>query len=441
MFHFPMTKMVRKYTAKLDRTTRDEIFSFYKAFRWMPCFLQKSYERHLRKNKKLNVIFSFYKEVEDGAKDIESVLLKHKKCRMGEGFNVSNYCVAELTPYALEEVLETCSCVKTVHFNRSFQALLDKAVPASRAKNVMKSGKVLTGEGINVAVLDTGVYPHVDLDGRIIAFKDVINNRTKPYDDNGHGTHCAGDVAGNGQVSNGRYKGPAPKANIIGVKVLDREGNGSLESVMRGIEWCILYNKHHQDAPIHVISLSLGSKAIRYKEEEEDPVVYLVNEAWRNGIVVVAAAGNSGPASSTIDSPGVSSTIITVGASDHQNTESTVEDDTVAPFSSRGPTVYGVEKPDILAPGVNIVSLRSPNSIIDCNEPENRVGSGYFSLSGTSMATPICAGVIALILQSNPSLTPNEVKALLKEGADLLREDQNVYGYGFVNGEKAIADA
>jgi serine protease AprX len=130
-----------------------------------------------------------------------------------------------------------------------------------------------------------------------------------------------------------------------------------------------------------------------------------------------------------------------VGASDHQNTENTVEDDTVAPFSSRGPTVYGVEKPDVLAPGVNIVSLRSPNSIIDRNEPENRVGSGYFSLSGTSMATPICAGVIALILQSNPSLTPNEVKVLLKEGADLLREDQNVYEYGFVNGEKAIADA
>lgn len=220
--------------------------------------------------------------------------------------------------------------------------------------------------------------------------------------------------------------------------MLNKQGSGTLADIIEGVEWCIQYNEDNPDEPIDIISMSLGGDALRYDNELEDPLVKAVEEAWNAGIVVCVAAGNSGPDQQTISSPGVSEKVITVGAFDDNNTGSS-EDDTVASFSSRGPTVYGKEKPDILAPGVNIISLRSPNSYIDKLQKSSRVGSHYFIMSGTSMATPICAGIAALILQQNPDLTPDEVKELLKNGADKWTgEDPNIYGAGAINAEKAI---
>lgn len=158
------------------------------------------------------------------------------------------------------------------------------------------------------------------------------------------------------------------------------------------------------------------------------------------GLLYALLFGNSGPNSQTIASPAVSQKVITVGAYDDRNTPES-SDDVVAPFSSRGPTVYGETKPDLLAPGVNIVSLRSPRSFLDKLDKSSRVDDDYTTLSGTSMATPICAGICALLLEHSPDLTPDEVKALLKENTSKWSgEDPMIYGAGAIDAEKAIQE-
>lgn len=187
------------------------------------------------------------------------------------------------------------------------------------------------------------------------------------------------------------------------------------------------------------MNLSLGATAQAFENEEDDPMVQIVNQAWESGIVVCVAAGNSGPEYGTIASPGVSQKVITVGALDDRGTARTREDDGVAEFSSRGPTIYGKVKPDILAPGVQIVSLRAPNSYLDKLQKEARVGEHYFSLSGTSMATPICAGIVALLLEHHPGATPDEVKERLRNGTDLWKDrEPNIYGSGYINADNSI---
>ncbi|SEM72266.1 S8 family peptidase [Lihuaxuella thermophila] len=320
--------------------------------------------------------------------------------------------------------------VKKVYLDRTVYALLDTATPTTGAPRVWDQNNL--GENATIAVIDTGITPHPDIASRIIAFHDFVNHKTKPYDDNGHGTHCAGCAAGDGTLSAGRYRGVAPKALLIGVKVLGRFGEGSLSNVMAGIQWCI---RHKEEYNIRVISLSLGSEAnIPYKD---DPLCQIVEQAWKSGIVVVAAAGNSGPKPGTIGSPGIHPLIITVGATDdHETTDRS--DDKVAKFSSRGPTIDGISKPDILAPGTNIVSLRSKCSFLDLSMPEKRIAKYYFSLSGTSMATPIVAGVVALMVSANPSLSPDEIKQRLLRAAVSLGEDKNSQGAGQVDAEKAV---
>src|SRR5699024_5700594 len=140
----------------------------------------------------------------------------------------------------------------------------------------------LTGKDVTVAVIDTGIYPHADLiepKNRIIAFKDFIKDQTEAYDDNGHGTHCAGDIASNGHQSDGKYIGPAPDASLIGVKVLDQDGGGRLSTIMKGITWCI---KHKDEYNIRIISLSLGAEA--FESYRDDPLSQAAQKAWHHGI-------------------------------------------------------------------------------------------------------------------------------------------------------------
>jgi serine protease AprX len=208
---------------------------------------------------------------------------------------------------------------------------------------------------------------------------------------------------------------------------------------MDGVQWSIDYNLTHTEDKIDIISMSLGSTAQKYDKEDDDPMVKIVEAAWDSGIVVCVAAGNEGPESGTIASPGISDKVITVGAMDDRNTTVPRTDDGIASFSSRGQTIYGQDKPDIVAPGVNIISLRSPNSYLDKLQKSNRVENNYFVLSGTSMATPICAGVVALMLEANPNLLPDELKIRLLNGADPWgNEERNVYGAGYINAEKSI---
>ncbi|KKI91683.1 serine protease [Bacillus sp. SA1-12] len=444
MFGYSMVKMVQTHAYKLDRPLRKTLLNLYKPFKWTPSFLHVMLEGWVKNSKRLELIVEFEKSetsFETALHELNDIASRHWKSGIKQEFSLVSCVSAEITPSALEEMLESCSWIKKVYLNREVHALLDVAVPSANAKNIERNGTTLTGKGVTIAIIDTGIYSHNDLQGRIIDFVDFINQKTEPYDDNGHGTHCAGVAAGNGAASlEKKYMGPAPEANVIGVKVLNKLGSGSLETVMKGIDWCIKYNEDtNNTSKIDIISMSLGSSPEAHDREDDDPMVQYVELAWSRGIVVCVAAGNEGPEAQTIASPGISNQIITVGALDDLNTTETREHDHVASFSSRGPTLYGISKPDILAPGVNIISLRSPNSYLDKVQKSSRVGSDYFVLSGTSMATPICAGIAALVLQTKPDATPNEVKELLKNGAVLSKErNPNIYGAGYINAENSI---
>ncbi|MCA9796884.1 MAG: S8 family peptidase [Candidatus Eremiobacteraeota bacterium] len=297
----------------------------------------------------------------------------------------------------------------------------------------------ITGKGVGVAVIDTGVYPHPDLGDRLVAFKDYVNGRDgvdNAYDDNGHGSHCAGLVGGDGSKADGRFKGPAFEASIIGVKVLDGVGGGQMSNVVKGIQWAI---KHKDDYNIRVMSLSLGAGS--NLKEDDDIVAQAIQAALDADIVPVVAAGNSGPAKFTIGTPGISSAALTVGAYDDKNTADH-GDDTMAFFSSRGPTTRDKNvKPDIAAPGVQMVSFRSPGSSID-HADVTKLGAYYVLLSGTSMATPVTAGVVALVRQANPELSARQVMDILKETADPMADTKAILaGHGLVDPAAAVRKA
>jgi serine protease AprX len=337
----------------------------------------------------------------------------------------------KLSPATIRELLDH-EAVGKVFYDRPVKALLDVAGKFTGARDVqMEEG--LSGEGVTIAVLDTGIHPHPDLiqpDSRIDAFVDFINEESKPYDDQGHGTHCAGDAAGNGHASEGLYTAPAPGARLIGLKVLDKNGGGRLSTVIQGVQWCVENREQHA---IRILSMSLGAPA--YESHRDDPLCQAVEIAWHHGIAVFVAAGNEGPESGTIGTPGISPTVITVGAVDDRDTEE-VSDDEKAPFSSRGPTVDDWVKPDLYAPGTSIVSLSVPGSPLEKQYPESRVGEHYIRLSGTSMATPFCAGVAALLLEANPRLSPNDIKGILMQTARPMAGDDPA---GVIDVKPAVA--
>ncbi|WP_310832524.1 S8 family peptidase [Paenibacillus pedocola] len=324
-----------------------------------------------------------------------------------------------------------CSCgeIGKVYLDDVKKATLNIATPSIGAAALQQT-RGLTGKGINIAIIDTGVFPHPDLTrpvNRIIAFKDLINHRQQPYDDNGHGTHISGDAAGNGWVSKGKYKGPAPEAGIVGVKVLDKNGEGYDSTIIKGIEWCIA-NK--QRLKLRILSMSFGGPVSN--SAEEDLLVQAVEKAVKAGLTVVISAGNSGPGSRTIESPGVSPSAITVGAVNDQRTI-TQSDDRITFYSSRGPAPGGKVKPDIVAPGESITSLLAPGSRLARQMPGQRNGKLYFVLSGTSVSTPIVAGAAAQLLQLRPCLTPRQVKVTLKKNSFSLGLKPNTAGSGEVN--------
>lgn len=439
MFGFSMIQMVRRHSKKIDNTLRQNLMNLYRPFRWTPCFLHGMFENSLKSLRSFPVIVEFEDKecFEEGISSLQQVSSKYANCRMKQHFWSINCCSAKLTPRAMEDLLENCGHIKKIHMDREVRALLNVARPSILADHedvVNRSGERLTGKGVTIAILDTGIHPHEDLQGRIVDFVDLVGSNHTPYDDNGHGTHCAGDAA-----AAGPYAGPAPSANLIGVKVLDKQGSGSLSTVMDGVQWCIDYNKNPNNLyKINIISMSLGSTP--EGPASGDLMVQMVEAAWKEGIVVCVAAGNSGDDPGSISSPGNSPLVITVGAMDDMNSFPPRDDDIVASFSSRGPTRFdNFAKPDILAPGVNIISLRAPNSYLDKLQKSSRVEQLYFELSGTSMATPICAGAVAQLLELKPDLTPNEVKYYLKTGATPWgNKDDNVYGAGYLDLRKSV---
>ena len=311
-----------------------------------------------------------------------------------------------------------------------------------------------TGEGVTMAIIDTGIDGnHTALDDldddnmtddpKIVAFYDAINNpgatngtEIFPYDDNGHGTHCAGITAGTG-APNYQHIGVAPRANLVGVKVLDGGGSGSFAAVMAGMQWTV--EKRHE-FNIRAASMSLGALtgAIEWTSSEEESVNRMANEMMRAGVTLFIAAGNSG-GTATIGTPGSAEDVITVGSLD--------KDTSIAIYSSQGPTEEGRVKPNIAFVGSSV------------NAPDANTGDGYVALSGTSMATPGAAGVAVLMYQANPDLSPFDIRNIMQETStyrechymlanepcaeDAIPKNRqnNVYGHGHVNAQPAVDEA
>jgi serine protease AprX len=284
--------------------------------------------------------------------------------------------------------------------DRPVHACLDTSVPLIRAPQVWETG--FTGRGIRIAVLDTGIdREHPDLASRVALTQDFTGEGFA--DHNGHGTHVAGIIAGQGS----RYRGVAPEASLIGVKVMGAGGSGMMSGTMKGVEWAVEHGAQ-------VINLSLGSPGAC---DGTDPLSRTCDAAVERGVVVCVAGGNLGPLSGSIGSPGCARQVITVGAS--------TDRDRVADFSSRGPTLDGRVKPDILCPGHNIISARAQGTHMG-----NPIDELYTEASGTSMACPHASGAAALLLQAKPGLSPAQVKELLMKGARDLGLAPNTQGAG-----------
>jgi serine protease AprX len=304
----------------------------------------------------------------------------------------------------------------------------------------------VTGAGIGVAVIDSGIAVHPDLPNVVKAVDFVDSGRNGGYDPFGHGTHVAGTIAGNGAASQGAHKGSATGVNLIDLRVLDANGAGYTSDVIAAIEWAInnrtAAGNNGQSMNIRVLNLSLGH--IPYESAKTDPLTTACRIAVQNGIVVVASAGNYGKDSSGktvfggITSPGNEPAVLTVGAVTTWGTY-TRADDTIATYSSRGPTLIDNHlKPDVVAPGGSIVAAMSPGSYLAVNYPTLQQDGAYLRLSGTSMAAPTVSAVVALMLQANPSLKPNALKAELMFTAEDLRALPIAQGAGYLNAAGAL---
>lgn len=314
---------------------------------------------------------------------------------------------ASLAPGQVKKLAEDPAVVR-IDLDREVRAFLNTAtswtgVQAARTDFGVTGDRdgsetTYSKNDVVVAILDTGIdAAHVDLDGgKVIGWFDAVNGRTAPYDDNGHGTHVASIVAGTGE-GNPLYKGVAPGAALVGIKVLDANGSGTTTGIISGIDWMI-QNKATYN--IRIGNMSLGSAT---SSDGTDSLSVAVNNAVNNGIIMVVAAGNSGPATYTIGSPAAAANAITVGALYDPGEKGWV----LAEFSSRGPTADGRVKPDICTPGRNITAAKAGSV------------NGYVTYSGTSMATPFMSGVIALMLDANYNLTDSQVKNIIYSTANV----------------------
>jgi serine protease AprX len=267
------------------------------------------------------------------------------------------------------------------------------------------------GDGVTVATIDTGVTPTPDLGSRLLARVDLTGERDG-LDRFGHGTHMAGLIAGDGSTSDEGFQGAAPEANLVSVKVAGWDGATDVSTVIAALQWVVANRERYG---IRVVNLSWGTDATQ--GAGIDPLDLAVERAWQAGLVVVVAAGNAGPAPGTVAKPADDPYVITAGAADTARTAAH-GDDTVAPFSGRGPTTDGGAKPDVLAPGVSLVSDRAPGSTIDRFHPGARLGAAQFKGSGTSQAAGVVAGVAARMVEANPALTNDQVKGVLTATAD-----------------------
>ena len=293
----------------------------------------------------------------------------------------------------------------------------------------LSGGQSDGGTGIAIALLDTGVASHPDLDGKILCFRDFVsqNNLSNlyssiSYDDNGHGTHVAGILCGSGQLSAGRYRGLAPGARLVVGKVLDENGDGSAEVMLRGLDWVMALRERYR---IRILNISVGIGDLDDKKKEQ-ALQEKLEELWNLGMLVVCAAGNKGPGDGTVSSVGGNSMVVTVGCHDGSfrgggflRCEN---------YSGRGDSGAAIRKPDLVAPGTEIMSCN-----YHLSQFRGRWLNAYVAKSGTSMATPIVSAAAALAFEKFPSMTNEECKQKLQYTATDLGAPWNQQGWGMVN--------
>ncbi len=281
------------------------------------------------------------------------------------------------------------------------------------AKQVYKEG--YSGKDVVVAVLDTGVdVMHPDLQNKVLCFRDYVNGKETCYDDNGHGTHIAGIICGMGANCAGKYSGIAPGAKIISLKVLDKNGNGTTENVLKALEFV---KKNAKTYHVRILNFSIGYLPGAGNREQEQ-LIHMLEELWDLGIVVITAAGNNGPGENTVTVPGISRKLITVGSMDDQKTR----------YSGKGPTGCCIVKPEVLAPGTEIVSTKNDHS-------------GYLAKTGTSMSAPIVCGAVALLMEKKPQITPEEIKIYLYDSVTPLKKEDKRRSWGILNVDQLVKTA
>lgn len=306
-------------------------------------------------------------------------------------------------------------------------------IRAIRADQVWNEARTyIQGQGVTVAVVDSGLYvydktllsdfktptkpnqDYWDQTYRVVGYYLACNADPRPTECAGlygHGQHILGIVGGDGSASNGSYIGVAPKVNLADVAVSDNYGAATASTVVQGLQW--VYD-HKEGLDIRVVNLSLNSSVL--ESYHTSPLAAAVEILWFNGVVVVVSAGNNGTAD--LYPPANDPFVITVGATDDRGTD-TIQDDVIAPFSAYGNTQDGYPKPDLVAPGTNIISTMSDYAILARDlHPDNVVNSTYFRMSGTSTSAPMVAGAAALLLQDEPDLTPDQVKYRLMATAN-----------------------
>ncbi len=394
----------------------------------------------------LTAIVQYFEEPADA----DFALLNELDATISSELRLINGLLVEI-PKCQIEILVQSDSVKRISPDREVRACLTVASPAMGA-NCYVPYFNLTGRGVTVAVLDSGIISSDEFSSRhgnrIVANVDLVQDQSLTgHDYYGHGTFIAGLIAMKIHQNESReisFSGIAPEAFIASVRVLDSSGKGKVSTVVKGIEWCIDHIFSHR---IRIINLSLSHPI--YESFTTDPLTQACERAWESGLVVVAAAGNHGQDQNgygTIGSPGNDPCILTVGSTNDLNTINK-DDDSLAEYSSKGPSLLDyILKPDVLAPGTSIFSIRVPDSHLDMRYSDNRVTLNgvsypYFRLNGTSLSSAIVSGAAALMLEKEPFLTPSTIKARIMRSADK-SFTANIYqrGAGYLNIEAALLD-
>jgi len=404
-------------------------------------FLQEK-QRRYKQDETIRVIVQHYTPVGDS--DVGNVEKKHHG-KASRRLDLIYALAAELPIGELDKLSDEPNVLR-VSFDDRVRSNGGTPTVASGAA-VAASTYSVNGSGIGVAVIDSGIEDRPDLHPNVVKVVDYVDvGKTNKGDPYGHGTHVAGIIAGSGKSSFGVYAGVATGARLIDLRVLDGNGRGYVSDVIAAIEWAVANrNSKGWDGRalnIRVINMSLGHQP--YESADTDPLTLACRKAVGAGLVVVVAAGNYGSDANKntvfggITSPGTEPSVITVGAMKTWGTDVRT-DDSVASYSSRGPTfIDNFVKPDITAPGSNVVSVLSPNCTLVRNNPQLYVDSSYMTLSGTSMAAAVVSGVATLILDENPGLTPNAVKAILMYTAEKRAEGYLDTGAGYINAVGAV---